>query len=435
MAPSREDKKKFIGDLLKSADRYIKAAEYTDAMVEVNKALAVEPGNMYALAYNQRIKAALEERKKKEEADRVRKLSEEKNGAAKAAEPAEAEAADAVPSPAGSNEEDQYTIKQQRAQIERFKKEIESLRLKHQQEIAVLAAEVQEAKAAAKEAGAKYTAVVDDAEESYRRSEELYAEVVRLTEGLAEAKRETDARHEALVAEHKAELLRLESEHEHLVAEHKKDLFIRDQERSTASEDMERERQSVHDESEKLAADHRLEIINLTSEFERKAEAQKAEIFRLTAEVEQAHGTHEQDLQKLGEAQVEISGLKTALKKQEGYLKELTADDDLRRRALGESLLKAILDKLFQADSITAEEKEMMNFVRADIGMSDEEFAQLQTEARNDLYRTALRLAWDEGYITPEKADELAQLRRRIGISPESHFIIEDELRSAKKNR
>ncbi len=97
MASSREDKKKCIGDLLKAADRYIKAADYTEAMIEVNKALAVEPGNMYALAYNQRIKSALEALRKKEDAARVKKITEEKNAAksAKAPEPVEPAAVEA----------------------------------------------------------------------------------------------------------------------------------------------------------------------------------------------------------------------------------------------------------------------------------------------------------------------------------------------------
>ena len=123
MGTSREEKKKIIGDLLKAADRYIQSAEYTDAMGEVNKALAVEPDNMYALAYNQRIKAALAARKKKDDEDRVKKLSEEKSQApntAAHAKPGVAETVPAETAPAashGSSEEDLFTIRQQRAQI------------------------------------------------------------------------------------------------------------------------------------------------------------------------------------------------------------------------------------------------------------------------------------------------------------------------------
>ena len=74
----KDSQKKMIGELLKAADRYIKSAEWAKALDEVGKALAIEPNNMYAMAYKDRINVSLSEEKKKSEEEKVKKLAEEK---------------------------------------------------------------------------------------------------------------------------------------------------------------------------------------------------------------------------------------------------------------------------------------------------------------------------------------------------------------------
>jgi hypothetical protein len=83
----RDAQKKMIGEYLKAADRYIKASDYPKALEEVTKALGVEPNNMYALAYNERVKVAIEAARKKEEEDKLKKLAEEQKKAAQAPVP------------------------------------------------------------------------------------------------------------------------------------------------------------------------------------------------------------------------------------------------------------------------------------------------------------------------------------------------------------
>jgi Tellurite resistance protein TerB len=77
IAQDRESQKRIISEYLKAADRYIKSSEFPKALDEVNKALGVEPNNMYALAYNERVKVALEAARKKEEEERLKKQAEE----------------------------------------------------------------------------------------------------------------------------------------------------------------------------------------------------------------------------------------------------------------------------------------------------------------------------------------------------------------------
>jgi DNA repair exonuclease SbcCD ATPase subunit len=75
----KESQKKMIGELLKSADRYIKSAQWTKALEEVDKALAIEQNNMYSMAYRDRINISLAEERKKAENEKVKKLSEDLN--------------------------------------------------------------------------------------------------------------------------------------------------------------------------------------------------------------------------------------------------------------------------------------------------------------------------------------------------------------------
>lgn len=93
----RDVQKKMIGEHLKAADRFIKASEFPKALEEVTKALGVEPNNMYALAYNERIKVAIEAAKKKEEEDRLKRLVEEQKKAAFPPRPAEPLRAPSMP--------------------------------------------------------------------------------------------------------------------------------------------------------------------------------------------------------------------------------------------------------------------------------------------------------------------------------------------------
>lgn len=81
----KDSQKKMIGELLKAADRYIKTAEWTKALEEVGKALAIEPNNMYAMAYKDRINVSITDDKKKAEDEKVKRLAEERKGTEKAA--------------------------------------------------------------------------------------------------------------------------------------------------------------------------------------------------------------------------------------------------------------------------------------------------------------------------------------------------------------
>ncbi len=185
LVQDREVQKKAIGEFLKSADRFIKTSEFPKALDEVNKALAIEANNMYALAYNERIKVAMEAGRKKEEEERVKKLAEEQKKSA-AAGPKMSDAppraqnapdakpqtvpAQAPPSPTAQVPGDDMLTKIRKeaqgaaekksdSRIELLKQEFSTSQQRFQQDIAHLATQAKDAIAAKEEAEKKLAAM------------------------------------------------------------------------------------------------------------------------------------------------------------------------------------------------------------------------------------------------------------------------------------
>ncbi|HTX19794.1 MAG TPA: TerB family tellurite resistance protein [Bacteroidota bacterium] len=189
IAQDRDAQKKIISEYLKAADRFIKSSEFPRALDEVNKALGVEPNNMYALAYNERVKVAIEAAKKKEEEERLRKLAEEqKKGPPppKAPEPAAkaANAPDAKPLPTQAppsqpsspaplpgddlvakikKDSQESAEKKADARLDLLKQEFTTSQQKYQDDIARLAAEAKNAIAAKEAAETKLAAMSSNA--------------------------------------------------------------------------------------------------------------------------------------------------------------------------------------------------------------------------------------------------------------------------------
>ena len=58
---SGQSPKKRASDLLKNADKLLKAGQHKEALQDVEQALALDPRNAFALAYQQRIKSLLDQ--------------------------------------------------------------------------------------------------------------------------------------------------------------------------------------------------------------------------------------------------------------------------------------------------------------------------------------------------------------------------------------
>ena len=157
----KEAQKKQIGELLKAADKSIKNAQWTKALEDVNKALTIEPNNMYAMAYKDRINVSITEEKKKAEEEKVKKLTEEKKAADKAADqvketppettkPDEKLKKDPPPAeqePPAKEESNSKGKDESAARIEALRQEFSATQAKLQREVAQLTMQVKEAQA------------------------------------------------------------------------------------------------------------------------------------------------------------------------------------------------------------------------------------------------------------------------------------------------
>jgi hypothetical protein len=183
VSQDRETQKRIISEYLKAADRYIKSAEFPKALDEVHKALGVEPNNMYATAYNERIKVAMEAARKKDEEERLKKQAEEQKKSLAAGTPKPPESAaraanapdakpqsvpvQSAPPPSGpklpgddmltkiKKEASDAADKKSDGRIDLLKQEFTSSQQKFQEDIARLAAEAKSALAAKEEAEKK----------------------------------------------------------------------------------------------------------------------------------------------------------------------------------------------------------------------------------------------------------------------------------------
>ena len=210
----KEAQKKQIGELLKAADKSIKNAQWTKALEDVDKALSIEPNNMYAMAYKDRINVSIADEKKKAEEEKVKKLAEDKN---KSEQPAE-KSKEPSPEPASSEdkpkqepapaeqksqqkEDSILKLKEESAaRIESLRQEFAATQAKLQREVAQLTMQVKEAQA------------VKDATEK-----KLNAQISELEKNLETAQRETKKTDTKEVDTLKKEL-------ETIKAKHQKDL-------------------------------------------------------------------------------------------------------------------------------------------------------------------------------------------------------------------
>jgi hypothetical protein len=195
----KDSQKRMIGEHLRAADKFIKTTEYPKALEEVNKALAIEPKNMYALAYNERIKVALEAARKKEEEDKAKGITEEKKATA-SAKPAEtgaraANIPDAKPQPSPTQpappaaqipgddliakikkEAQEAADKRADGRIEQLKQEFTATQQKLQQDVAQLAAQAKEAATSKDSVEKKYKAEIEQLKESHHKELESQKE-------------------------------------------------------------------------------------------------------------------------------------------------------------------------------------------------------------------------------------------------------------------
>jgi CheY-like chemotaxis protein len=88
---------------------------------------------------------------------------------------------------------------------------------------------------------------------------------------------------------------------------------------------------------------------------------------------------------------------------------------------------RLVLSSVWADGTVSEEETSTLMQLRESLSISSEEHARLEKEVQRETYVEAFKNAWHSGTITPENASVLAELRLRFRISDEEHLAVESK--------
>jgi CheY-like chemotaxis protein len=91
---------------------------------------------------------------------------------------------------------------------------------------------------------------------------------------------------------------------------------------------------------------------------------------------------------------------------------------------------RLVLSSVWADGAISENEASTLKQLRESLSISSEEHARLEKDVQRETYVEAFKKAWHSGTITQENASVLAELRRRFQISNEEHLAIESTILS-----
>jgi uncharacterized protein YutE (UPF0331/DUF86 family) len=71
----------------------------------------------------------------------------------------------------------------------------------------------------------------------------------------------------------------------------------------------------------------------------------------------------------------------------------------------------------------------LLKAAQAVLGISDPDFAAIESTTRSSSYLAALREVWKDGVVTPEEAEHLEHLRKLLNVPAEEHLKLESQIR------
>jgi len=89
---------------------------------------------------------------------------------------------------------------------------------------------------------------------------------------------------------------------------------------------------------------------------------------------------------------------------------------------------RLVLSSVWADGAVSEEETLTLKQLRESLSISSEEHARLEKEVQRETYIEAFKKAWHSGTITPENTSVLAELRQRFQISNEEHLTIESRI-------
>ena len=91
---------------------------------------------------------------------------------------------------------------------------------------------------------------------------------------------------------------------------------------------------------------------------------------------------------------------------------------------------KLVLSSVWADGAVSEEEASTLKQLRQSLSISAEEHARLEKEVQRDTYVDAFKKSWNSGRITPENESVLFELRQRFQISNEEYLAIESRILS-----
>jgi len=89
---------------------------------------------------------------------------------------------------------------------------------------------------------------------------------------------------------------------------------------------------------------------------------------------------------------------------------------------------RLVLSSVWADGAVSEEEAATLDQLRQSLSISKEEHLRLEKEVQRGTYVEAFKKAWNSGTITPENASVLEELRERFQISKEEHLAIESRI-------
>ncbi len=91
---------------------------------------------------------------------------------------------------------------------------------------------------------------------------------------------------------------------------------------------------------------------------------------------------------------------------------------------------RAVMNALTDGQ-LSAKEREIIQKLKAELLISDDQATKLESEARRDLYIRSFKDAWMTGKITPENTSVLGDIQRRFSITDDDHAALEAKILAA----
>lgn len=199
-----------------------------------------------------------------------------------------------------------------------------------------------------------------------------------------------------------------------------------------ARKEVEQKQQEIRErEREKLL---RIEQIRITEAARRAEEKRQAEIRRKAEEQLLRRIQEEQMLNQAEEwaapSTERIMGHSSDFSKFSESAKIQSPNQAPTNPSRQETLsrYKLVLLSVWADGAVCADEEATLSELRRSFSISAEEHARLEEEVKHETYIEAFKKAWNSGTISPENASVLAELRERFHISSDEHFKIESTL-------